>query len=389
MSASIISRVVAAAPWLALVACLSPAVAQEAPPPEPSQEEVEVVRATIKAAPGHREVSEVRLLKDGAGRVDWSQQGDWLAFDQVGAEGYSALYVMRVDGTAEKCLTCENLDFHRASALNPVWHPSGEYLVFQVQNLPRRLIPGPRQLAGPERGLHSELWVAVREGRPAWQLTRAGEQGRAVLDPHFSYEADQLVWSERIENRGEGWGQWGFQVAGFSVRRGLPRLGKVTTYEPGERKGWTVAYGFTPDDKGLLISASPRPGERESDLDLYRYDLATRALTPLVRTQGEVDGPAAFAPGKDVVVFASSRGLGGGRQLPWRQDLWLISLDGQRQERLTFWNDPGSSQFLGEALIADLAWSPQGDRLAVTVVSADPEPRQALWLVVLDTSYRR
>jgi hypothetical protein len=296
---------------------------------------------------------------------------------------------MRVDGTAERCLTCENLDFRRSSALDPAWHPSGEYLVFQVQDLPRRLTPGPRELATPERGLHSELWVAVREGRPAWQLTRAAEQGHALLDAHFSFEADQLVWSERLENRAGPWGQWGFQVAEFEIRRGLPRLGRVKTWQPGERKAWMVAHGFTPDDRGLLISASPRPGERESDLDLYRFDLQTQALTPLVRTPDEIDGPAAFAPGKDLVVFASSRGLGGGRQLPWRQDLWLVSLDGQRQERLTFWNDPASEVFLGEALIADMAWSPQGDRLAVTVVSADPEPRQALWLVVLDGSWRR
>ena len=60
-----------------------------------------------------------------------------------------------------------------------------------------------------------------------------------------------------------------------------------------------------------------------------------------------------------------------------------------------------SDHALGEALIDDVAWSPEGDRLLIHVVSAaelpegqvpeedDPLVEEAIYLVVLDDSFTR
>ena len=68
------------------------------------------------------------------------------------------------------------------------------------------------QLATPIRGVHSELWVIHRDGRSAWQLTRGQQRGAAVLDPHFSYEGNRLVWSERQSSVERPWGE---DLAGY------------------------------------------------------------------------------------------------------------------------------------------------------------------------------
>ena len=85
------------------------AAAQE-PAAEPERE-AEVVKARlVTARPGHRAVHDVRLLKAGGGRLDWSRQGDRLAFDQAGPDGLYDVYLMSAEGTAETCLTCEQCE---------------------------------------------------------------------------------------------------------------------------------------------------------------------------------------------------------------------------------------------------------------------------------------
>ncbi|MCP4663190.1 MAG: hypothetical protein GY856_47975 [bacterium] len=377
------------------------AAAQE-PAVEPERE-VEVVKARlVTARPGHRAVHEVRLLKAGGGRLDWSRQGDRIAFDQAGPDGLYDVYLMSVEDTSETCLTCENYDFRKVSVLNPTWHPSGDYLVVQVQESAKKLRMDIRQLASPHRGLRSELWVIPRNGRGGWQLTRVVERGGAVLDPHFSHEASQLVWSERLTNRDPPWGEWGVRVAEFEIKRRLPRLGKVRTFRPGTGNGLVIAHGFTPDDRGLLVSATPRPGLPESSMDILQFDLESETSERLTASPDQRDDLASRVPHSDHVVWASDRSLARarhGQRLTRRSDLWLRSASGLRQERLTFFNDPASEHFLGEALIADLAWSDDGERLFLHVVSArdgidaagpDAVPvTEGIYLLVLGEEFRR
>ncbi|HVR29180.1 MAG TPA: hypothetical protein VMS86_06545, partial [Thermoanaerobaculia bacterium] len=59
-------------------------------------------------------VREVSLFRDGVGRVAWAAQGDWLAFDRPAAErGNYQLWIMKRDGTFERCLTCDPLELRR------------------------------------------------------------------------------------------------------------------------------------------------------------------------------------------------------------------------------------------------------------------------------------
>ena len=54
----------------------------------------------------------------------WSAQGDWLAFDRREPEhGNYQLWVMKRDGTFERCLTCEPLDLRPGDEVWLTWNP--------------------------------------------------------------------------------------------------------------------------------------------------------------------------------------------------------------------------------------------------------------------------
>lgn len=341
-----------------------------------------------QAPPGHRDVREIRVFQHDGGRVAWSTQGSWIAFDRADPEGRYDLWVIRADGTGERCLTCDVYELRKESSFNPTWDPSGQYVVFQVQSLSKRLGMTPVELATPLRGAHCELWMVRLEGRGAWQLTRIGERGGLVADPHFSHEGGQILWSERVRGGGAPWGDWAVRVAKLEIGRGVPHLGKVKTYRPGKQPGLVLAQGFTPNDRGFLYS--------DGNGGLFRFELESRAEgggVPVGPGEGARGELARLLPGRDGLLWASSLGLprrDRWQKLPRRDDLWIESPRDARAGRLTFFNEPASDHFLGEALVDDVAWSPEGDRFVAHVVHAGREGvREDIYLVILDPAYRR
>lgn len=350
------------------------------------------------APPGHREVRAVRLLVPDGGRVAWSAQGNRIAYDKTGEDGLYDLYVAASDGNEERCVTCDVFALRNAHAFNPAWSPGGDWLVFQVQEKAKRLKMGTLELSSPLRAAHSELWVVPPEGRRAWQITRLGRRGGSPADPHFAHEGGRILWSERVAAKPEPWGTWRVRVAELTFRRGTPHVGKVKTYEPGDRPGLVLAQGFTPDDRGFFYGTGALGGASDPGLALRRFLFEGKRSEPLVDGAGGIRGEAAHpVPGRDTVVVASALGLprrDDWHRLPRRRDLWLVGPG--RRERLTYFNHPESDHGLGEAFVDDVAWSPAGDRFLAHVVSAGKtratealRVEEGIWLVVMDPAYRR
>ena len=352
--------------------------------------------STQLARPGHRAVREVRLVKEGAGRVDGARQGDWIAFDMKGPDERYDLYVMEIGIANEECLTCEYWSFKKTHVLNPAWHPSGDYLVVQTQSNPKARGLDAVGLASPDRGLGGELWIVRRDGRDAYQVTHLADRGSAVLDPHFSFEAGLLAWSERITSREPPWGEWALRVVSFKIRRGVPLLGKTRTYRSGIGRGLAVVHGFTPDDSAILVSAIPDRGLPEPDI--LRVDLESERVDRLTSSPDQSDEMVLSVPYSDYYVWVTDRGLDDPRRLPAasrlprRTEVWLRSTSGLAQERLTYFNHPDSGHYLGDAMVSDLSWTADGERLLVSVLSvgeASPEVEENVFLVNLGTELRR
>ena len=371
--------------------------AEEAPTAAENHARTEVVKARLIQPSGHRYVKEVARVHQGVGRPEWSRQGDWVAFDKITDRGFRGLHVGTLTGGLDRCLTCDSWDLRKSHVLAPTWHPSGKMLVAMVQGPAKRLDLDTWRLAGPDRALHSELWAFTRDGRDAWQMTQVVGQGGAVIDPHFSHEGNRLAWAQRVDTTTGGrWGSWQVRVAEFKIKRGLPRLGKVQNLDALPWNGFVSVHGFTDDDKGLWLTVTPAPGRNNGEgrrgFMTGRFDLESRTFNPLPTT-GNWDASPSNIPRSQRRVWVSDRSIDRPRRaaLPWRGDLWLASESGRRQERLTYFNDPSSDHYLGEAWIADTSWSPDGTEILLHVLSPDDsgEIREFLYRVVLDPAIGR
>ena len=101
-------------------------------------------------------------------------------------------------------------------------------------------------------------------------------------------------------------------------------------------------------------------------------------------TGGTFNSEARSVPRGERIVLASDRGIDRPRALPFAGDLRFTTPLGLRQERLTFFNDPNSGHYLGETLIADVAWAPDGRAVLLSLVSVEGGlVEEALWRVDL------
>lgn len=338
---------------------------------------VEIVRARRKGELGHRWVQSISRWEPGAARPSWSAQGDKVAFDAAGDLGYRALYVRDLATGTRQCLSCELWQLREKNVHSPAWHPSGDWIFVVVQDLPRRLLPDPARMASFHRALHAELWVLTADGRNAWQLTQSSPQGRAVHEARVSFEGDRIAWSERVDSRAGLEGAWVVRLARLDLGK-VPSFEKDQTLRPTSWPSRIVVEGFTEDDSGLWLSLTRR--DRKGS-QAARYDLETLRLEP-VDTGGTWDLEARTVPRGERIVLASDRNLDAGRALPYTGDLWFTTPLGLRQERLTFFNDPSSGHYLGETLIGDAAWSPDGRSVLLSLVSnRDGVTEDALWRV--------
>ncbi len=337
-------------------------------------------------------VKSIRVLEPGGGRLAWSVQGDWIAYDQRDAEGFYNIHIMAPDGGFRKCLTCPLREFRKAHAYNPSWHPSGNYLVFQVQLAANKLKLSPAEMTTPDRGLHSAIWVIDKAGKNFWQLAGGAETSSVLLDPTFSHEGDRLAFSERIRSRQGRWGEWVVRIGDFRVKAGVPRLRKVRSLKPGDNRRFVTISGFSPSDDSLLVAGNLDRGQSASGMDIYEMSLEDGSLRRITRSRREWDEGAHFSPSGERIAWTSDRGVPPGKSTQrvrapsaraQRRELWLMRADASDQERLTFFNHPAAPESLRGAVVSDFAWSPDGRRLAVHVVTDLGEGEERIYLVEL------
>lgn len=342
-------------------------------------------------------VGEIDLLHPNAARPEWSSQGDQIVFDRPGDRGTYQIYTMKPDGSYERCLTCNHYDLRKTHNFNATLHPSGDYVVFQVQASARRLGHDPVDLATGDRGLFSDLWAASLDGKMLVQLTRIVEQGGALLDPAFSYEGDQLLWSERVQSRVGRWGRWVIRVASYRPGRGGPRLAQPQTFEPGQQKLFLAASSFTPDDGSVLFAGNREVGQNENGMDVHRLDLGTGASERLTHSRSAWDEKAKVTAKGDRILWISAGGItladvGREPDLPLEQlrELWVMNLDGSDKQRLTYFNSPDAPEGLRAAIVNEFSQSPAGDEVLAHVLwPREGGVREGIWRLRLDESFRR
>jgi Tol biopolymer transport system component len=302
------------------------------------------------------------LIEENGGRVDWGKNG--IAHSRYGEDKYYDVWVMDEDGSDAHCLTCSRSEIPQLHNGQPAWHPSGDYIVFQSQD---PLLPHtPREdymVTQPGHGKHNNLWITDSDGETFYQLTSIKEN-RSILHPHFSHDGKTLLWSEKI---GDGPLDWAIMIADFVETPNL-HLENVTSYQP-VGNVWYETHDFSPDDTKILVTVGTE--HEYSGFDIWEMELETQTMHQLTDNPDQWDEHAHYSPDGKKIVWASSHGYEYDPK-KWvetlKTDLWIMDCDGSNKERLTYFNEHGHHEYMGyPVIVADNSWSPDGQRLAVTV----------------------
>ena len=244
----------------------------------------------------------------------------------------------------------------------PAFHPSGEYIAFQVMNEhASSSVPSDEMLS---LGVNHDLWVMTSEGTHKQKLTD-NPAGYSVLHAHFSHDGTKLVWAERYADNENAsiFGAWRIRVADFAVDAiHNVTLSNIQVIQPSGDK-WYETHGFSSDDETIIYSSNATTDFKASDL--YKYDLSTGQLTNLTESPATWEEMYNANPANSSQhSFISSRFFDWDNDWGWatlRTELYLN--DGGTITQLTNFNkavDYQKSLTATRKFIGDNCWSPDG-----------------------------
>jgi uncharacterized protein (TIGR03437 family) len=316
-------------------------------------------------------VSKFNQLLDEGGRVSWSIN-NVIAYDTQGSDGYFNLYTIQPDGSGNTCLTCSGSP--GASALpglnvgNPIWSTDGKFIVFQVQmvSLGDALANFPDF---PGSGWQNDLWATDTNGH-FWRLTnQAGNNSNqgGVICPTISWDGTKLAWGQRTSTSPErptsAWGTWELAVATWSEAGGVPSIGAPAYYSPGANNYYYEPHGFSRDNQTVFFMGNLTPGMEEFAENIYSFNLNTKTLTNLTNTLTDWYEYPVSLPSTDKLVYMYFDRT---TYSTCHSDLWLMNYDGTDKERLTFYNDSYSSDYVPQGVCLDThQWNADASQLAV------------------------
>jgi Tol biopolymer transport system component len=353
-------------------------------------------------------INTIWTVTDDGGRVDWSHSGNnRIAFDRLGDDGFYDVYVMTPEGESASCLTDTPGFVPQRNNGQPVWHPSGRYIVFQAEKDsaldPNDVHYQVSWLSQPGRGWNCDLWCVDVQDTSYYRLTNLPTRKDSidatptsgVLHAHFSHDGNLLLWSELLNGEaflwGRGnWGQWRMNVSRFIVDDGIPKLDSTRHFERGNFGDATFyeTHGFSPDDSLIIFSGNLQPGQHETYLDIYTINLYTDELQRLTFTTQEIwDEHAHYSPDGEKIVWMTSESYTFDPD-QWRAtlrtDYWIMNADGSNKTRLTYFNESGHSEYTGDRVImADCSWSPEGKRLISVGAFADTTAWESRWKIMM------
>jgi len=327
----------------------------------------------------NRLVESIKLFMEDVGRLDPSPKGDYIVFDKRGVDRYYDVFIARLDGRIVRSLTDGVEGIPQKHNGCPVWHPSGKYILFQSE-MEEHI--GTSNFSEPGSGVWCNLWLITADGKKFWRLTDyPGDfQGKGALHPHFSPDGKRLIWAERVgnlEGAKKDWGEWVIKLAELTFdNKGNPHLENIKTYAPGEHKCFYETHGFSPDGSKIIFTSNPKKGQFVTDLDICTLDLETGKFTNLTDSPGVWDEHAHYSPDGKRIVWMSSEGYKytqdtnkwRTKETDLRTELWIMNADGTDKKRLTYFNEEGHPEYLGDAIVGDNCWLPDGRTIAALVL---------------------
>ena len=314
-------------------------------------------------------VKSLKTVEEKGGRLSLSQDGSMIAFDRRGQDGYYDVWTMHTDGSNKKCITCDHPNLPTRNVGQPEWHPSGKYLIVQVEKQTHYEGIASKLSANPGAGIYNDLWAIEYKTDRVWQILKV-PQGKAhgVLHPHFSKDGKKLSWSQsykevKLNDQARLAGSWYLKVVDFDIKPAEVTLKNIQTYQPGDEVFYEN-HGFNPDGTKLIFTSNLRIDQSLLTADIYTMDLATKKLNRLTTTG--YNEHAIYAPDGSKIVWMTTNGNVEPDQVKevGYTDWWIMNADGSDKKRLTYFNHKVHPHFvMWGTCAADFDWAPGSDRI--------------------------
>lgn len=325
-------------------------------------------------------VQSIEVFSTIGGRVDWNATTNLIAFDQE-YDGRWDLFISDENQTNVVNLTASmnNQTFgdqtvqswqHRGQ---PAFHPSGDYILFQVMNEHASTTPETEELLS--LGVNNDLWIMKSDGTNYQKLTN-NPADYAVLHPHFSYDGTKICWSERYtaNTTGSIFGGWRMKIADIAIdASGNATLSNITNIQPGGER-WYETHSFSIDGSKIYFSGNLTTDHKANDI--YSYDLTSSQLQNITNSPSNWEEMYNLNPtNPNSYSFISSRFFDWNNNFGWatlRTELYVN--DGSTVHQVTFYNQEGvpNSPNLSSAqyFIGDHCWSPDGKTILAVLAEA-------------------
>jgi Tol biopolymer transport system component len=256
----------------------------------------------------------IKVIGSG-GRLDWYKgiKHNLIAFDAIvdDTTKNTELYTMQPAGSDRFCVTC-NAPVPRGFVGQPVWHPNGEHIIFQVENenSPHTLF---NHLAW---GINNDLWIIKRDGSEA-ELIYKTKLNHAALHPQISPDGKTIIFSARMptgrvnpkwKNRTPGgenhWEGWSIVSGILDLRKsGTAKISNLKTLIADDR-GFFETHQILED--GSIVFSHTKNGAPYVD-DIYLMNARGRIIRKLVDSPKTWDEHGLFSPNRKFLAFISSR----------------------------------------------------------------------------------
>ncbi len=258
---------------------------------------------------------QAKKITNKGGRLDWYKgtRHNLVVFDAIVslATKNTEIFTMKPDGSGRSCVTC-NAPVPKGFVGQPVWHPDGEHIIFQVENENS----AHTRFNHLSWGIDNDLWIIKRDGTGA-ELIHKTEPHHAALHPQISPDGTTIAfaarrptgrvnpnWKNRTlggENQWEGW-----RIISGKLDLTKPGTAKISNLETriDDDYGFFETHQILED--GSIVFSSTADGAPYVD-DIYVMDAGGGNLRNLVDSPKTWDEHGLFSPDGRFLAFISSR----------------------------------------------------------------------------------
>jgi hypothetical protein len=193
-----------------------------------------------------------------------------------------------------------------------------------------------------------------------------------VIYPTISQNNAVIAFGQRLSPGPVKYGSWELAIASFSEPAGVPTIGTPTYYTPTEAGGNAHYYEphtfasttTSPTSGGVYFMGNEQASPAtDTAMNIYGFNLGTQVLTNLTGTvyswyEFPTEMPAGGALIYMKVPIANDYANG---ILGCRADFWSMNNDGTNKQQITFFNTPGSPNYVPTGVCtADPRYDPTG-----------------------------